>query len=688
MNHFIGVVGIDPEVPLRFAVNHLQKSTRWHKCRFKPSLKYPNFAGGFLMKDENAATASVLPDMQPIMLASRKSVSAFLACNEPFGKTLRGADTPDGLASAIAEQQLVAEQATAFCGGLALSMSGTSEQAKTRLRFLKGDFRLLAVTPKTRSISLAVSPFNPQTFFYMQIPKFKGCYVISTCIDFLLATVTPKVDTTSLALWLSGRPDAHRSMYANIHQVKPGTLLVITRKGEISTETFWDINPKDKIVGQAAKDAATTLRALISESVQSHIAYTLPNDAVFTQMSGGMDSTSVTALTHECMASSATLNADPDASPDAITPMLHTVSHTYVNTEGCDETDNIQAMIRQFTCAENHFIELDKYTEMDFSTLYPTHVQSPGMVLSPKYYEEAKLLKSHNAKLLLTGNGGDEMFWGHSFSYYDRVKKADTSAISDVIKGAIALKMPVLKTLRSVFARPLIKYDLMCLFNQAERITKMRNNTPLPAWITPGARAVVSTANTKESNVFAEKGADFGKFARYEGMFNTTTFNSMRSYQAVFDEFDIQVEHPLLTANIAQFTFAVAQKKLLNGTYPKFLLRQAMTNDLPEQVCWNQQKTVFDQHFAKLVQQNAVSIRLLLQHTALADMGLIDNKVLLAAFDNLVSSSQPSINLDLLYAILVQSWYQTHIVPLQLAPVKIQPAVAAPVDADKSATKL
>jgi hypothetical protein len=254
------------------------------------------------------------------------------------------------------------------------------------------------------------------------------------------------------------------------------------------------------------------------------------------------------------------------------------------------------------------------------------------------------------------------MFWGHSLTYYDRVKKADTKVFSEVIQGARALNLPIWPTIRSVFVRPFIKYDLMPFLHLAQRYSELRNSSHVPPWLTSQAKEMVNAHNQKAFNTFDGKGSELGKYARYEGIFNTSTFNSMRSYQAVFDEFNLQVEHPLFTSTIAEFSFAVAQKHHISGKYPKLLLRKAMNNVLPRQVCWDDHKIVFDQHFAKLVQQNAQSIRLLLSHTGLEELGLVNNAALLAVFDRLVSSASPSLNVDLLYAILVQSWYQTHIV--------------------------
>jgi hypothetical protein len=71
---------------------------------------------------------------------------------------------------------------------------------------------------------------------------------------------------------------------------------------------------------------------------------------------------------------------------------------------------------------------------------------------------------------------------------------------------------------------------------------------------------------------------------------------------------------------------------------------------------------VFDHHFANLIRSNRDELRLLLSHTGLQDLGLLDNQVLIAAFDDIVNDVEKSLNVDMLYAILTQLWFQSHCV--------------------------
>ena len=522
-----------------------------------------------------------------------------------------------------------------------------------RLKALEGSFSFAIPNKECTHILLATSALNPETLFYCSLKQFPDAYCISNDIRVLLTILKGKVCKTALSFWLAGRPDPNRSLYQNIQQVPQGGYVVLSKGNKPATDLFWDINAESAERYSAKsqnshllEDSKERLSYLLSESISHSLATQkgLGKNTVFAQLSGGMDSTSVYALAN-CLSALYDLE-------------VQSVSHIYANTESADERSNIQAMISRYPQAQSHFIELDKYVDQRFKALYPTHPQSPGMVMSPKYHQEAQLLREYGAGGLLTGNGGDEMFWGHSLAYFDRFASGNWKVVAEVMQSARSLNLPVLGALRSVFLGPL-KQVVKNGFNR-KKVEDALASFTMPVWLTPKAISLIKEAD-KRNNPFSNSKNNLARYARYEGVFQTSTFNPMRSYQAVFNEYGLKVQHPLFNKHIAQFSFDVPQHMHISGAYPKLLLRNTMNSYLPHQVCWDNKKTVFDKHFAKLLKQNEDEIRVLLSHEGLADEGLIENDAVLTCFNNVMKSPHPSLQVDLLYAILVQSWYQAHI---------------------------
>ena len=509
---------------------------------------------------------------------------------------------------------------------------------------LKGNFQAIFWDEQSATFCAAIDPFSSRSLFYIKIGS--ALYVASDAK--ILADITQvnlTVNKVAISQWLSGRPTPNASMFNEISKLPAGHCLEF-KAGEVTLSKFWDINPNDSLIYSNTDEYKAHFLDLLQTSVANRLDNPPLNGepltesaSVFAQMSGGMDSTSITALAKQLL--------DKQNRP------LHTISHQYNNTASCDESSNIADMIAKLELSHAHFIELDKYQASSFAQLYPTDFDSPGIVLSPKYHQELALMKSLGANILLTGNGGDETCWGHSASYRSRLYKGEFGVISEVIDACKQLNEPIARSLYTLFTPDSI-----------QNLVKLARNKPThaaqcPPWLSSTALAMVLSENQRFINPFS---ANFNpaKHARYHGLTTTSTYNSMRSYQKVASEYGVNVQHPFFDADIVKFSFAIPEKLLIQGIYPKWLLRQTMQDYLPASVCWDKHKVVFDHHFANLVKNNKLELRKLLSHEGLQDLGLLDNAILLSEFDAVIDNPNGHLNVDMLYAILTQLWFQSH----------------------------
>lgn len=522
---------------------------------------------------------------------------------------------------------------------------------------LKGNFSYVIWNDECKTLHAAIDPFNTGSLFYMHI---NDVFYIASDAQVLAShsDVSLTVNKQAVVQWLSGRPDPNISMYNEIKRLPNGHQLVWSNNNVVVSK-FWEVDANNTIRYKKSHEYEQHFHELLSASVSNRLASSdysnmnLPSSElsaapVFCQMSGGMDSTSITAL------------ANIEAKKLGCS--LHTLSHSYKNTKSCNEMDNINDMIDSLKLSHSHFVELDKFDDVNFGQLYPTDFDNPGIVLSPKYHEELSLMKSLGASTLLTGNGGDEICWGHSSTYRSRLYKGDLTVVNEVIKACGELGEPVASSLVKLFVKPLVPNQLQNLVRLALNKPKVSNtDNPTSAWLTSEALSYID-GNVIElgiNNPF-NKTFEPAKYARFHSLKTTSTYNSMRSYQKVANQYGIDVRHPFFDVDVVELSFAIPDKMLIRGSYPKWLLRKTMEKHLPESVVWNKHKTVFDHHFANLVRTNEQELRDLLSHRGLHDLGLLDNDILLQAFDELVKNPDQHLNVDMLYAILTQSWYQTH----------------------------
>lgn len=507
------------------------------------------------------------------------------------------------------------------------------------LKSIKGNFSYVLWDEDKQTLHAGITPFNNQQLYY--------CYVndvcfISTSFQWLYhyTQVNKLLNHHALAQWLAGTPNPHTSMFNQIKTIPNGHLYQFNEKGLVKKESTWQLDTAKKIHYKQEKEYQEHFYYLLEKSIKNYV--TVNKTPIFSQMSGGLDSTSITAILHKL---TSRLNTS-----------LHTISHTYEYTQSCDESEEINAMIAQLNNGKHHFIALDEYETMRFETLYPTSLENPGIVLSPKYHQELVLINKHQGNVLFTGNGGDEMCWGHSSTYRTRLLKGELTVIPEIIKGCRTLKQPVKQTMKNVFIKPLLPDMVVKLINMAKGLTIKQDK--YPPWLTPKARHLIEQSNLIENPFSAYLQPD--KFARFQAIFMTSTYNAMRSYQKVANQYNITVANPFFDESIAEFSFAIPQKQLIQQIYPKWLLRKTMDNYLPEKVCWKQQKVSFDFHFAKLIQHNAAEIRALLSHRGLEALGLLETQKLLEAFEQVIKQPNSQMTVELLYAILTQLWFQQH----------------------------
>lgn len=507
---------------------------------------------------------------------------------------------------------------------------------------LKGNFHTVFWDDKSKKLCAAIDAFSSRSLFYI---KLDGVLYLSSDAKMLakITNVSLTVNKVAVSQWLAGRPNPNLSMFNEISRLPAGHCLEYNEAQGIKITKFWDIDPNLSINYNDIESYKSHFFELLKTSIENRVTSNnlIKNTTVFCQMSGGMDSTSVTAIAKQIM--------------DSRSQPLHTLSHRYKNTKTCDESGNINDMISVLNLEHQHYIELDKFEASSFAELYPTDFDNPGVVLSPKYHQELQLMSSLGASVLLTGNGGDETCWGHSASYRSRLYKGEIGVIGEVINACDELGEPVARSLYKLF----MPSSIQNLIKLARK--KPINANECPPWLSPQALLNVTVASQQLINPFS---ATFNpaRHARYHGLKTTSTYNSMRSYQKVASGYGIDVRHPFFDADIVEFSFAIPEKLLIQGVYPKWLLRQTMQAHLPDSVCWNKHKVVFDHHFANLVRANRVELRQLLSHPGLQDLGLLNNTVLLSEFDAVVNDPSGYLNVDMLYAILTQLWFQTHCV--------------------------
>lgn len=503
---------------------------------------------------------------------------------------------------------------------------------------MSGSLAYMGYDSRKRTLHVGKDPFNTQSIYWISA---YGGVLISTDLRFLslMADKPLSLSEKGLASWLSGFPNPAISLFNEVGVLPSGSRLEIDSELHQKVTKFWDIDPSHKIILPSQQAYSEHFHSLLHDSVKT--ACRSEQSSVVSQMSGGLDSTSVTSLAAEILAKQ----------NKRILPL----SHLYSQADTCNESGLISDMLHFLNINDALKMDVDGAENRDFLSLYPTALESPGTVLSPRYVKELAMVKASGADVLLSGNGGDEMCWGHSVAYTQRLREGDFSVIVEVIKACTAIGMSRKQAIKSLFVKPFLP-DLLLRVLGRKKTGDITEG--FPAWLSPKAKELAQY-ETQIDNPFSFQQNPVG-FNRYQSLKTTATYNAVKSYQQLSQQFGVDVRHPFFNKAIAQFSFAIPDKQLIQGPYPKWLLRHSMDTKLPKSVCWNIKKITFDQHFGNLVRENADAIRGLFKHSRMAEMELVNEALLLAEFERLLADKNYPLHVDLLYAILTYSWLNTH----------------------------
>lgn len=267
---------------------------------------------------------------------------------------------------------------------------------------LNGDFAFGIWDRRQKKLLLARDRMGVRPLFYTQAQD--GFYFASE-VKALLAVpgITAELDPFALdqifTLWF---PLAPRTPFKGISELPPGHVLVADRNG-IRTRAYWrleypDMGDRSALDQRSSTDIAEALAELLTDATRIRLRSDVPVGAY---LSGGLDSSIITAVVNKI-------------APER----LRTFSVGFEDDE-FDETAFQQQMVKAL--GTDH--EGTSVTRAMIGEIFPDvvrHTERPVLRTAPApLFALSKLVRARNYKVVLTGEGADEVLAG-----YDIFKEA------------------------------------------------------------------------------------------------------------------------------------------------------------------------------------------------------------------------------------------------------------------------
>lgn len=256
---------------------------------------------------------------------------------------------------------------------------------------LPGMFAFAIWDDKQQKLFAARDRFGEKPFYYA-IGK-NGEFIFASEIKAILATglVEPILDKESLVHYLRHlyvAPD--KTIYRNIFTLPPAHTLA-WHNGNITVERYWQMPATDESIGLA--EATEKFKSLLDQAVKDQLVADVPVAAF---LSGGLDSSSIVA---EASRYAKNLNTIAFGFGESINelPFARAVAKKY-------DTKHLE-----LTAKDYDLVELIQEMQTVYDEPFADSSNIPTYLISK---EASKI-----AKVVLTGDGGDELFGGYTSWY-------------------------------------------------------------------------------------------------------------------------------------------------------------------------------------------------------------------------------------------------------------------------------
>lgn len=410
---------------------------------------------------------------------------------------------------------------------------------------------------------------------------------VSTTMEALLNHGSAQADVNKqfIAEVLSHRVKSQtETFYTDIHRVKHGQYIQFD--GDISTVDYW--TPTQ--IPTSYESWAAVLGESVCDRVQDH-------DHVGIKMSGGLDSTTITAL---C--------CDTQASVNSYSKVIEkTIPRQSQRTAWNREQQRMEAMVDKFDITP-HTITIDTDWPLKNEARYRGRMRAnpliqPTMAIKDRFGEEV----TKNDTILLTGHGGN-MVDGDGYIYYDLVSNKEPKTF---VKNSYHDK----KSLVSI----LINY---VLYPMALRRSQMEQEDICQSGIDVLTNKYSEILNYKKKKHSVGSRLELQQ-AYDEYYYSIRDFRMLASRRHAI-QLGIDIRYPYLDSRMFEYIFNTEMGELYSNGEAKGGFIAEFEDLLPNTVLDQDNKAYFTPLYTTALQKMEDRINDLLTNSTLEQLGIVD----------------------------------------------------------------
>jgi asparagine synthase (glutamine-hydrolysing) len=336
------------------------------------------------------------------------------------------------------------------------------------------------------------------------------------------------------------------TFYKNIKKLDAAHYLKISKGGKIDIQKYWDIDLNVTPFNGTIEQAAETFLELFTNSVRLRLRSDVP---VGSSLSGGLDSSSIVMLIDALKGKELKQN---------------TFSARFKNFAK-DEGIYIEAVVKACKNVDVHYAWPDKdYFESVFDKVTYHQDEPFGSASIIAQYSVMELARQNNVTVLLDGQGADEFLAGYIPYYHIYLNQLFYSKIG-------------------LYAKEFNAYQKF--HQQAHPYNSLTHNETMRMKLGRYRRLMLGQEMPYNQSLNTS-------------LKNSTTLSGLKELLRYADRNSMahsrEVRLPFLSHKLVEFVFSLPDSYKLNNGWTKFVLRKAMTNILPESICWRVDKIGYE----------------------------------------------------------------------------------------------
>ena len=433
------------------------------------------------------------------------------------------------------------------------------------VQYLRGMFGFALWDVRQRRLMLARDRFGIKPLFYAA--ETDGVCFGSELKPILMSgRVERQIDIQALQdIFTIGFVLAPKTLFSKIRRVLPGHYLLY-QDGQLSTHQYWDVRfptPDDASPCRSAEEWAEALRVKLEESVRLHLRSDVPVGA---WLSSGIDSSAVVSL----------MRRMTDRPVQTFTLAFENPRFDEVSTSKIlSDFPDYNLVNQRAVCTTKDFDRLRKAVWHCEDPL-ALGIDIPRMVLSQ--------LAAHHVKVVLTGEGSDEVFggypWFHTHTLIQPFTRLPHSVRRYIARiPAVSRAWPrASRILRAPAAMNLVRYK------QTIDSTNQRFDNRLFA---DDLRQQLLQNDAAEDMLSLPPDFDrWHSFAQLQYLeIHVRLPNFITRYlDATSMAYGLEVRVPFLDHEFVEFCAQIPPALKLHGGQEKYILRQALCHDLPRDI--------------------------------------------------------------------------------------------------------